>query len=99
MPSSLSCRQLSALTVNDYFPRPLTEAHMNGQEAFRRFAQQLQRAQQSRGSRLPGGNRGFFAGGGLLVALVGGGVLLNASLFNGMSQACLILKSQQIPAF
>lgn len=56
---------------------------MNGQEAFRRFAQQLQRAGQSGGSRIPGGSKGFFAGSGLLVALVGGGLALNASLFNG----------------
>lgn len=55
---------------------------MNGQEAFRRFAQQVQRA----GSQGGGGSPGrFFAGGGLIVALVGGGLLLNASLFNGAS--------------
>ena len=55
---------------------------MNGQEAFRRLAQQLQKAGGSGGGGTPG-SRGFFAGGGLLVALIGGGVLLNASLFNG----------------
>jgi prohibitin 2 len=53
---------------------------MSGQDAFRKFAQQLQRAGGS-GGRMPSG--GAFAGGGLLLALVGGGVLLNASLFNG----------------
>lgn len=53
------------------------------QEAFRRFAQQLQRASQGGGG-LPGGSpRGLFAGGGLLIALVAGGLALNASLFNG----------------
>ena len=58
---------------------------MNSQEAFKRLAQQLQRARQSGsggGSRFPGG-KGFTAGTGLLVALVGGGFALNASLFNG----------------
>ena len=54
---------------------------MSGQDAFRRFAQQIQRAGGS-GGRMPGG-RGAFAGGGLLVALIGGGFFLNASLFNG----------------
>lgn len=59
---------------------------MNGQEAFRRFTQQLQKAGRGAGGggKLPGG-KGFFAGSGLLVALVGGGLALNASLFNGMS--------------
>jgi prohibitin 2 len=53
------------------------------QEAFRRFAQQLQRASQGGGG-FPGGSpRGLFAGGGLVIALVAGGVALNASLFNG----------------
>lgn len=56
---------------------------MSGQEAFRRFAQQLQRASGPGGGGLPGGSGRFFAGSGLLLALVGGGVLLNASLFNG----------------
>lgn len=57
---------------------------MNSQEAFRRFAQQVQRAgsQGGGGGGFPGR---FFAGGGLLAALIGGGVLLNASLFNGAS--------------
>ncbi|KAI6042639.1 hypothetical protein EDC04DRAFT_2965749 [Pisolithus marmoratus] len=52
---------------------------MSGQEAFRRFAQQLQRAGgPGGGSGLPGGPGRFFAGSGLLLALVGGGILLNA---------------------
>jgi len=55
---------------------------MSGQDAFRRLAQQLQRAaQQGGGPKIPGG-KGFFAGTGLLIALAGGGILLNASLFN-----------------
>jgi len=32
---------------------------------------------------LPGGPGGLFAGGGLIVALIAGGLALNASLFNG----------------
>lgn len=54
---------------------------MNGQEAFRRLANQLRTV--NTGGRLPGGGKGFFAGSGLLIALVGGGFALNASLFNG----------------
>lgn len=55
------------------------------QEAFRRFAQQLQRVSQGGGGGgFPGGSpRGLFAGGGLVVALIAGGLALNASLFNG----------------
>ncbi|KAH9983339.1 band 7 family-domain-containing protein [Russula compacta] len=55
----------------------------NQQEAFRRFAQQLQRASQGAGG-FPGGSppRGLFAGGGLVIALIAGGLALNASLFN-----------------
>ena len=55
---------------------------MNGQDAFRRLANQL-RTVNSGGGQLPGGRKGFFAGGGLLIALLGGGFALNASLFNG----------------
>lgn len=55
---------------------------MNSQDALRKLAQQLQRASSGGGGGIPGG-RGFFAGGGLLVALIGGGIALNASLFNG----------------
>ncbi|KAI0789759.1 band 7 family-domain-containing protein [Abortiporus biennis] len=55
---------------------------MSGQDPFRKFAQQLQRAAQTGGGgKIPGG-KGIFAGTGLLVALVGGGILLNESLFN-----------------
>ncbi|KAH9941053.1 band 7 family-domain-containing protein [Amylocystis lapponica] len=57
---------------------------MNGQEAFRRLAQQIQRASAGGGgggSRMPTG-KGFTTGGGLLLALLGGGIALNASLFN-----------------
>lgn len=58
-------------------------AVMNGPDAFRRFAQQLQKASsQGGGPKLPSG-KGMFAGGGAIVALIGGGILLNASLFNG----------------
>ncbi|KAG8214591.1 DNA mismatch repair protein mutS [Butyriboletus roseoflavus] len=55
---------------------------MNSQEAFRRFAQQVQRAGSQGGGGFSGGPGRFFAGGGLLAVLVGGGLLLNASLFN-----------------
>lgn len=58
---------------------------MNSQEAFRRFAQQVQRAGGQGGGGFPGGPGRLFAGGGLLAALIGGGLLLNASLFNGVS--------------
>ena len=44
--------------------------------------QQIERTRASGGGGGPGG-RGLFAGTGLLVVLVGGGLLLNASLFNG----------------
>lgn len=56
---------------------------MNPQDAWKRLSQQLQRASSSGGGggRLP--VKGFFTGTGLLLALVGGGVALNASLFNG----------------
>lgn len=54
---------------------------MNSQESFRRIAEQIQRSAGKGG--MPGG-RGALTGGGLLVALVGGGLLLNASLFNGV---------------
>ena len=51
------------------------------QDAWKKLGQQLQRAGGSGGPRMPG--KGFFTGTGLLLALVGGGVALNASLFNG----------------
>lgn len=59
---------------------------MNGQEAFRRLAQQLQRASGGGGGgpKGPGGPKGLLTGGGLVVVLIGGGLALNASLFNGM---------------
>lgn len=48
----------------------------NGQEAFRRLTNQI------RGGGGPA-PKGLFAGSGLLVALVAGGIALNSSLFNG----------------
>jgi len=55
---------------------------MNSQEAWKRLANQLQKAGASGGrGGIPGG-KGAFAGGGLLIALVAGGLALNASLFN-----------------
>ncbi|KZT11912.1 uncharacterized protein LAESUDRAFT_733837 [Laetiporus sulphureus 93-53] len=56
--------------------------NVNGPEAFRRFTQQLQRASGGKGSSGFPGGKGFTAGGGLLLALIGGGLALNASLFN-----------------
>lgn len=53
----------------------------DGPEAFRRFANQLKRAGNVGGGG-PGAPRGLFAGSGLLVALVAGGLALNSSLFN-----------------
>ncbi|KAI0662084.1 proteolysis and peptidolysis-like protein [Cubamyces menziesii] len=56
---------------------------MNSQDAWRRLSQQLQRASSGGGGggpRMP--VKGFFTGTGLLLALIGGGVALNASLFN-----------------
>jgi hypothetical protein len=53
----------------------------NGQQAFRRLVVQLRSSGGGRGGGPSG--KGMFAGGGLLAALVGGGVLVNASLFNG----------------
>ncbi|KAI0775541.1 proteolysis and peptidolysis-like protein [Trametes elegans] len=56
---------------------------MNSQDAWRRLSQQLQRVSAGGGGggpRMP--VRGFFTGTGLLLALIGGGVALNASLFN-----------------
>jgi hypothetical protein len=52
---------------------------MSGQPNWQRLAQQIQRG--SSGG-IPGG-RGALTGGGLLIALIGGAVALNASLFNG----------------
>lgn len=60
----------------------------DGQEAFRRFANQL-RTVGGNGGKIPGGPGGLFAGSGLLIALVAGGFALNASLFNGMSSVCI----------
>jgi len=56
---------------------------MDGQEAFKRIQQQLKRAaNQGGGGKIPGGPGGLLAGGGLVAALIAGGFLLNASLFN-----------------
>lgn len=57
---------------------------MSDQEAFKKFMQQLQKAGSGRGG-FSGGPRGFMTGSGLILALVAGGVALNASLFNGAS--------------
>lgn len=56
---------------------------MNSQEGWKRLTNQLQKAVASGGRGGVPGGRGAFAGGGLLVALVAGGLALNASLFNG----------------
>jgi prohibitin 2 len=68
----------------------------NQQEAFRRFAQQLQRASQGGGG-FPGGSpRGLYAGGGLVIALVAGGLALNASLFNGAHLPSFCIRPREI---
>jgi|SRR5882762_2590708 len=65
---------------------------MDGQEAFKRLQQQLKRAtNQGGGGKMPGGPGGLFAGGGLIFALVAGGLALNASLFNGTQFSLLLL--------
>ena len=61
---------------------------MNSQDAWRRLSQQLQRVSTGGGGGGPRLSvRGFFTGSGLLLALVGGGLALNASLFNGKSRS------------
>ncbi|KAF9783467.1 band 7 family-domain-containing protein [Thelephora terrestris] len=55
---------------------------MNSQEAWKRLTNQLQKAATSGGRGGVPGGKGAFAGGGLLIALVAGGIVLNASLFN-----------------
>lgn len=60
---------------------------MNGRDIFNRLAKQVASQAQGRGGKggggFPSGSGGFLTGSGLLVVLVGGGVALNASLFNG----------------
>jgi hypothetical protein len=56
--------------------------NMSGQDAFKRFLEQLQ---QSNGGRAPRPPKGTMGAAGVIVALVGGGLLLSASLFNGSS--------------
>ena len=58
---------------------------MSGQDAFRKFAAQLQARARSGGGGGGPGPAGVFAGGGLAILLIGGGLALNASLFNGTS--------------
>ncbi|TFK74860.1 hypothetical protein BDN72DRAFT_955512 [Pluteus cervinus] len=53
----------------------------NGQDAFRRLANQL-RTVGGGGGPIPSAPRGLFAGSGLLIALVAGGFALNSALFN-----------------
>jgi hypothetical protein len=62
--------------------QPFLSLRMDGQDAFQKFQQQLKRATNQGGGKLPGGP-GLFAGGGLIVALIASGIVLNASLFNG----------------
>jgi prohibitin 2 len=71
---------------------------MDGQEAFKRIQQQLRRAaNQGGGGKVPGG--GLFAGGGLIVALIAGGIALNASLFNGTGFSRFILSHPTFSLF
>lgn len=72
-----SCDDYLYLYSDKY--RSLFAKTMSGQDAFRRFAQQVQRAGGS-GGRVPPGGAGLVAG---TIALIGGAALLNASLFNG----------------
>lgn len=70
------------LVTKRSLPSLQVPATMNGQEAFRKLANQLKNAGGS-GSPLPGAPKGLFAGSGLLITLIAGGFALNASLFNG----------------
>jgi prohibitin 2 len=57
---------------------------MSGQDAFKRFVQQLQQSgKDGRGFSAPRPPKGSLGATGALLFLVGGGLLLNASLFNG----------------
>ena len=58
---------------------------MAGREAFQKFAQQLQQSSRARaGGGGAGGSGPLPWGGAGLLALVGGGLLLNSALFNGV---------------
>ena len=53
-------------------------------EAYQRLLNELQhRARTGGGGGIPNMPKGFFAGGGLIAALVVGGIALNSALFNG----------------
>jgi hypothetical protein len=69
----------SAFPVDILLPPTVYFTMNDGQEAFRKFANQLK----TRGSPGGPGGKGLFAGSGLLIALVAGGFALNQSLFNG----------------
>jgi prohibitin 2 len=60
---------------------------MSGADTLRRLAAQLQAQARAGGGRGPGGQGqvpgGLFAGTGLLIAIIAGGMGLNAALFNG----------------
>lgn len=78
-----TCQVLRVGRTSPVF-KPHTFLEMNnGQEAFRRLANQLRTSGGGGGGPLPGGPKGLFAGSGLLIVLVAGGFALNASLFNG----------------
>lgn len=86
-PPFSSCRQRAASAYQNHaFPVAMNSQ----QEAFRRFAQQLQRASQGGGGFQGGSPRGLYTGGGLVVALIAGGLALNASLFNGTNAIPLL---------
>lgn len=68
---------------------------MAGREAFQRFAQQLTQQSRARGGGGGGGgpSGGQVWGGGLgLFTIIGGGLLLNSSLFNGSPLAPLCVR-------
>ena len=72
----LNCQPLPKSFV---LPSTTYSTMNDGQEAFRKFANQLK----TRGSPGGPGGKGLFAGSGLLIALVAGGFAFNQSLFNG----------------
>ena len=59
------------------------------EDGFRRFIEQMQQRGASGGLRPPQPPKGAFGAAGAVALLIGGGLLLSNSLFNGMSCALL----------
>ena len=78
----------------------------SGPEAFARLAQQFNRARLQAtgggggaggGGGMPGGGKGALAGGGVLIALAGGALALNYSLYNGESSPAIQEQPKRAP--